>query len=164
VNQMVLDEETLGELSETVSNFRLASDRAVKTFDEVDRLLQSSGEPFSTSLTNFARFSEQLNELADDLNHTLAQNQKNISGTINNLEAASYNVKLMVADAQSGKGVLGSLLADEDLDRDLHELVHNLSILSSNLNRHGLLFRPRQPRQEADSDGLIRRFFFPGRQ
>ena len=49
-----------------------------------------------------------------------------------------------LADVEAGKGLAGGLLRDESLKTDMKSLMSNLTMLSSNLNKYGLLYKPPQ--------------------
>ena len=66
-----------------------------------------------------------------------------------NLRDATASLKQMTAEMQSGKGLVGGLLKDEELRGQVSVTVSNLSVLSSNLNRFGLLYKPKVPKSTA---------------
>lgn len=55
----------------------------------------------------------------------------------------------MTAEMQSGEVRVGCLLKDEELRAQVSLTVSNLSILSSDLNRFGLLYKPKPPKSAA---------------
>jgi phospholipid/cholesterol/gamma-HCH transport system substrate-binding protein len=143
VEQRVLNEETLTNLSATIGNFRLVSERALTTVDNIDRLVQSNAPPVGVTTSNLALFSHQLSDLATNLHDLLATNKEDLAGAVKNIESSTEMMKSLLSDLQAGKGLAGSLLKDEHLSVGVSQLISNLTMLSSNLNRHGLLWKPR---------------------
>src|SRR5256886_9900599 len=57
VEQHVLNDETLTNLSSSITNFRLVSEHALATVDKVDPVVQSNTLPVSVTTSNLALFS-----------------------------------------------------------------------------------------------------------
>ena len=157
VDRYVLNEETLTNLSVAISNFRQVSERALTTVDVLDRLVQSNAPPVNTTVSNLFLFSQQLSGVAGDLQHLLTTNKTDFTAAVNNIESSSVLLKSLLMDLQSGKGLAGSLLKDKQLEVGIFQLVSNLTVLSSNLNRHGLLWRPKKTEPRPPSP------LYPGR-
>jgi phospholipid/cholesterol/gamma-HCH transport system substrate-binding protein len=157
VEQRVLNEETLTNLSATIGNFRLVSERALATVDKIDRLVQSNAPPIGVTASNLALFSHQLSDLATNLQDVLTTNKADLTGAVKNIESSTEMMKSLLSDLQAGKGLAGSLLKDEKLSVGVSQLVSNLTTLSSNLNRHGLLWKPRTTDVKTSSS------LYPGR-
>lgn len=150
-----ISEDTLA----TVQNFRDLSARAQKTVDRLDLLVQTNSPAVSGSfsnllsfteklqaVSNLVAFSEHLNRLGAELRETVSANRSELSATMKNLETASASLRELMGDLQAGKGLAGSLLKSERLDMQATLLLSNLTVLSSNLNRFGLLYKPRPPK------------------
>lgn len=142
VDRHVLNEETLTNLSVTIGNFRQVSERALTTVDVLDRLAQSNGPPVSTTVSNLFLFSERLNSAAGDLQLLLSTNRTDLTTAVKNIESSSVLMKSLLMELQAGKGLAGSLLKDQQLEIGFSQLISNLTVLSSNLTRHGLLWKP----------------------
>jgi phospholipid/cholesterol/gamma-HCH transport system substrate-binding protein len=157
VDQHVLSETTLTNLATTIANFRLVSDRALATVDHLDRVVQSNTFPVSTTTSNLALFSRQLTDLAADLQQVLRTNKTDFAAAVKNIESASEMMNILLSELQAGKGLAGSLLKNEELSAGVSQLISNLTMLSSNLNRHGLLWKPRRTEVKQPSP------LYPGR-
>lgn len=157
VDRQLLNEEALTNLSATITNFRQVSERALVAADNIDRLVQSNSQPASLSISNLAIFSRQLNELGDDFRELLSTNRAQVTAAVKSIESAGELMKGLLGDLQAGKGLAGSLLKDEQLEAGFSQLVSNLTVLSSNLNRHGLLWKPRKNEVKPPSQ------LYPGR-
>ncbi len=157
VEQHVLSESALTNLSVTIANFRLVSERTLATVDNIDHVVRSNSFPVSATASNLALFSLRLNDLAVDLQQVLLTNKAEFAGAVKNIESSSQMMKSLLSELQAGKGLAGSLLKDEELSASVSQLVNNLNVLSSNLNRHGLLWKPRKAEARPPSP------LYPGR-
>jgi phospholipid/cholesterol/gamma-HCH transport system substrate-binding protein len=157
VRRLVLNEETLTNLAVTISTMRSASERALSTVDGIDRLFATNGPAISYAASNVAAFSEDLTHFADSLNEVVTSNRQGIATAITNLESSSAILKTLLADVQAGKGPAGTLLRDEQTAANLTNIVNNLSVTTSNLNRLGLwgiLWKKKAPKQEPQYEPL----------
>jgi hypothetical protein len=58
------------------------------------------------------------------------------------VQKATVQLNSILGDLQEGRGLAGSVLKDDTLRRQFADTVANLSIVSSNLAAHGLLWKP----------------------
>ena len=68
-----------------------------------------------------------------------------------NLESSSATLKSLLEGVQAGKGLAGKLLENEEIAANVSQIVNNLSITTSNLNRLGLwgiLWQHKPPRTQ----------------
>ena len=144
MEQRILTEQTLTNLSAGIANFRLASERALATIDNLDRFVQSNALPVSVTTSNLMLFSRQLDSMTADLGETLATNKADWILAVKNIESSSEMVKSLLSDVQAGRGLAGNFLKNEETSAGFSQLLSNLTVLSSNLNRHGLLWRPKK--------------------
>lgn len=138
VRRLVLNEQTLTNLSIAVANLRAVSERAVTTVDNLNTLVSSNGPALSTSGSNLVFFSQQLNQFGGDLSQVLATNSPGINAAVKNIESSTIILKDLLNDLQAGKGLAGNLLQNAELSTNVSLIASNLSITSSNLNRLGL--------------------------
>ncbi|MBC8001090.1 MAG: MCE family protein [Opitutaceae bacterium] len=143
VDRLVLNEETLTNLAITVRNLREASESAMQVVRKVDTVISTNSPSVGITLSNLSQFSERLNDLSDQLSATVATNGAKLAGAMSNLEHASQTADSLLTDVQAGKGLAGGLLRDESMKMDMKNMVANLTTLSSNLNKYGLLYKPR---------------------
>jgi phospholipid/cholesterol/gamma-HCH transport system substrate-binding protein len=149
VNTQVLDPQTLSNLSQTVGNFRLVSDRTLTVVDGVGNLVTNNGPALAMALTNLLAFTDRMQKLAGQMDQIVEANRSGLTVSLNNLQDATMSLKKLSADAEAGRGVVGGLFRDEILRMQVAEVVSNLATLSSNLNRYGLLYKPKQPKNTA---------------
>jgi phospholipid/cholesterol/gamma-HCH transport system substrate-binding protein len=143
IDRSLFAENTLSNLTATVANFFSLSDRALTTMDDINQFVRTNSHPLSASVSNLVVFSDQLNQVSRELQETVSTNRQEITTTIKNIESASLRVDKLAADLQEGKGLAGSLLKDEELQQNVFNTMSNLSLLSSNLNRFGLFWKPK---------------------
>jgi len=146
VNNQVLDPQTLSNLSLTVANFEQVSEHTLSLIDDTSNILTNSAPALAMSLSNLLVFSSKLEKVAMDVDETIVTNRVAFNESVRNLRDATASFKQMTADMQSGKGLVGGLLKDEELRAQVSVTVSNLSVLSSNLNRFGLLYKPKPPK------------------
>ena len=159
----VLDHDTLSNLSATVSGARLASERATAFVERLDRLVNSNALPLTVGVSNIVSFSERLERVAIHLDETIITNRVGVRGVVTNFQELSASLRKLVDKVDSGVGVAGSLFADTNLQFQLQVtmtnvvlLTSNLTLFGSNLNEHGLLYKPRHPRPNSAT-------IYPGR-
>jgi phospholipid/cholesterol/gamma-HCH transport system substrate-binding protein len=150
INDIFLTDQTLTNLTQTVGNLRAASERANALVENAAQLVTTNSPSFTVVLTNFARFSEDLNRLAGEVRDTLSENRASLAGTVKNLEDSSRTVRGLAHDLDQGKGLAGAMLKDEEIRANLSATLVNLNTLSSNLARYGLLHKPKPPKPAAD--------------
>lgn len=138
VRRLVLNEQTLTNLSISVGNLRVVSERALGTIADLDALLTTNGPSFSLSGSNLVFFSQQLNGFAEGLSGVLRTNAPDINSAVKNIESSTVTLKTVMEELQAGKGLAGNLLKNEELARSVSQIATNLSITTSNLNRLGL--------------------------
>jgi ABC-type transporter Mla subunit MlaD len=158
VRRLVLNEQTLTNLSVAVGNLRSASERALGTFDSFDALVASNRPALSNSASNLVMFSEQMNQLAGGLSGILATNSDQIHTAVKNIESSTEVLKTVLDELQAGKGLAGTLLKNEQLATSVSQIASNLSITSSNLNRLGLwgiLWQHKPPRTNAPAASRV---------
>jgi phospholipid/cholesterol/gamma-HCH transport system substrate-binding protein len=143
IDKTLFAENTLTNLTVTVSNFRMLSDEATATLNGINQFVITNTHPLSASVSNLVVFSDQLKQASREVLLTISTNRQEVAAAIKNIESASMQVDKLVTDLQAGKGLAGSVLKDDELKRDFTETMHNLNLLSSNLNSYGLFYKPK---------------------
>jgi phospholipid/cholesterol/gamma-HCH transport system substrate-binding protein len=134
----ILSARALTNLSLTFDNLQRVSERSLLIVDNVDALVGTNSPALSASVSNLLVFSEQINESARALQELLATNSPEIGAAVKNIESSTETVKKLLDGVQEGKGLAGKLLENEQIAANLSQVVSNLSITTSNLNRLGL--------------------------
>jgi phospholipid/cholesterol/gamma-HCH transport system substrate-binding protein len=138
IDETVLSQQTLTNFAATISNFRVASDRALLTLHSVDDVVQTNSPLMNTALSNLVEFSKQLDAVTADLQLVVATNRVEITTAVKNLGSASAHVNHLLNDLQSGKGLAGGILKDEQMRQEFSSTLSNLNVVSSNLSAHSL--------------------------
>jgi phospholipid/cholesterol/gamma-HCH transport system substrate-binding protein len=138
VRRLVLNEPSLTNLAVTVSTMRLASEHALSTVDNINRLMATNAPAVALAVSNVAFFSEEMNRFGGTFGSVLATNSAEINSAVKNIESSTVVLKNLLDDLQSGKGLAGAVLKSEPMATNLEAIVNNLSITTSNLNRLGL--------------------------
>ncbi len=138
VRQLLLNEETLTNLAVAVSNLRTVSEKAVRSVDSINGVVETNGPAFYAASSNLVKFTEELNVFADGITGLLKTNSPGVNATVSNIEASTASLRAFVADLNAGQGLAGGLVRNEALATNVARIAENLSITSSNLNRLGL--------------------------
>lgn len=159
VTRQVLNPETLTNISIAVSNLRAFSERALNVADNLDGLISSNTPAVTHSASNLVAFSDKLNQFGDGLNGVLATNRQTIQMAVDNIEASTEQLKTLLKGVEEGKGLAGELLTDERVATNVSQIVQNLSITTSNLNRLGLwgvLWKHKAPKPKPNAPEELR--------
>ena len=158
IRKFLLNPGTLTNLSVSILNLRTASDRAVTTIDHISALVDAEAPTLAQSGTNLATASEQLSRFTTKLDQALATNSPGIQEAVKNIETSTEVLKNLLTDTQAGKGLAGTMFKNDKLAADVTEVVRNLSITTSNLNRNGIwgiLWRQKLPKTNEPPTGAL---------
>jgi len=154
VRRLVLNEQTLTNLSVTVETLRATSERARVTVDDINSLVATNRVPLAVTLSNLVVFSEQMQQASANVNDLVTTNGVVLGTAVKNIESSTVILESLLGDMQAGKGLAGTLLKNEALAGDVAKIAQNLSVTTSNLNRVGLwgiLWRAKEPRTNTPS-------------
>ena len=138
LTRVVLKPENLTNVSVAVANLRVFTDRALNTIDNVNAVLATNAPALDHAGTNLVVFSEQMTQLSSRLNDVVRTNAPDLNTALKNIETSTETLKGLVGDVQAGRGLAGKLVRDDRMAADVSQILSNLSITSSNLNRLGL--------------------------
>jgi phospholipid/cholesterol/gamma-HCH transport system substrate-binding protein len=138
LRRVVLNEQTLTNFSVAVGNLRTFTEQAMGTIGDINAIIATNGSQASLAVSNAVAFSEELNRLAGSADVLLATNGTEISAAVKNIESSTETLTNLMADLQSGKGLAGTMLQNQQLSTNVQTIASNLSITTSNLNRLGL--------------------------
>ena len=156
----IFSTRALTNLSATFDNLHTVSERALGIADDLGALVESNRPAVTVTISNLLFFSVQLNQSANALGELVATNSPEIEVAIKNLQSSSATLKNLLDGVQAGKGLAGKLLENEEIASNVSQIVDNLSITTSNLNRVGLwsiLWQHKPPRtnQPAAAHGSL---------
>jgi phospholipid/cholesterol/gamma-HCH transport system substrate-binding protein len=138
VRRLLLNEQTLTNLSVAADNMRLASDRALLAVDGVNTLIATNSPSIAVAVSNVVFFSRQINDFGDAFGSALATNSAEFTVAVKNVQSSTVVLKSLLDDVQSGKGLAGNVLRNDELAMNFQRIAGNLAITTSNLNRLGL--------------------------
>jgi len=138
LRRVVLNQQALTNFTVAINNLRSVSERAVGTVSDLDALIATNGSQINLAVSNVVFFSQDLIRLANSAQSVVTTNGPEITAAIRNIESATEVLKKLADDLQSGKGLAGTALQNEQLATNVQAIAYNLAIASSNLNRLGL--------------------------
>jgi phospholipid/cholesterol/gamma-HCH transport system substrate-binding protein len=138
LQRVVLNGQTLTNFSVSIANLRLFTEQAMETIGDINGLIATNGSQVGLAVSNIVLLSQQLNRLAGSADVLLATNGTEISAAVKNIESSTETLTNLMAGLQSGKGLAGAVLQNEQLSNNVQAIAGNLSITTSNLNRSGL--------------------------
>lgn len=138
LRRVVLNEQTLTNFSVAVGNLRTFTEQAMGTIGDINAIIATNGAQASLAVSNAVSFSLELNRLAGSADLLLATNGTEISAAVKNIESSTEILTNLMSDLQSGRGLAGTVLQNQQLSTNVQIIANNLSITTSNLNRLGL--------------------------
>jgi ABC-type transporter Mla subunit MlaD len=143
-------------LQVSLNNFAQFTERLDKSASQLESLIATNAPMVSRVFTNLTAISASLKISTEKLQATISTNQtsidviiKDVASVTANLKSFTQNADRIVAELEAGKGLAGGLLKDDkvrieffSLITNLNSAAGNLSILASNLNARGLLYKP----------------------
>lgn len=138
LRRVVLNENTLSNFSISMNNLRTVSEQAMGTMDSINAIITTNSSQVGLAVSNVLLFSQELMRLAGSADGLLATNGPEITASVQNVKSSTDDLKRMMDDLQSGRGLAGTLLQNEQLATNVQAIANNLSVATSNLNRLGL--------------------------
>jgi phospholipid/cholesterol/gamma-HCH transport system substrate-binding protein len=138
LQRVVLNVNTLTNFTVTVNNLRVVSEQAMGTMNDINAIIVTNGSQVSLAVSNVLFFSQELTRMADSVDNLLATNTPEINDAVKNIKSSSEALKKLMEDLQSGRGLAGTLLQNEQLATNVQTIADNLAVTTSNLNRVGL--------------------------
>jgi len=127
LRRVVLNEQTLTNFSVAINNMRTFSEQALGTVNDMNSLIATNGSQVGLAVNNMVFFSQ-----------VLTNNGAEITAAVKNIESSTEILTNLMTDLQSGKGLAGTILQNEQLSTNVQAIANNLAVASSNLNRLGL--------------------------
>ncbi len=146
VDQTILAEQSLTNLTGMIGNFREFSDRMLITWNNVDAIIGTNGPAIAQVFTNLNEFSIELKGVANELHDVLLTNKAQVTSALRNFDDSSKTIKTLLDDVAAGRGIAGSMIKDSTLASSISMTVSNFSVLSSNINSQGIWSVIRKPR------------------
>jgi phospholipid/cholesterol/gamma-HCH transport system substrate-binding protein len=132
----------LQEVARSASGFILRIDETAKKLDttvsDVNAFIATNSSQIDLAVSNAVFLSQELARLASSARNVISTNSEEISASVKNIESSTEVLKKLMDDLQSGKGLAGTMLKNEQLATNVQEIADNLAIATGNLNRLGL--------------------------
>jgi phospholipid/cholesterol/gamma-HCH transport system substrate-binding protein len=138
LRSQVLNAQTLSSFGVALTNMKTFTEQALGAVDHINTLVATNSSQVSMAVSNLVYFSTELNKLAQSAQDILDTNGANINVATRNIDDMTANLKQTSVDLQTGKGLAGTILQNEQLATNVQNIAANLSITTSNLNRNGL--------------------------
>ena len=138
LRRVVLNEAVLTNFAIALNNTRLFSEQALDTVNDINALIATNSDQVNLSVSNAVAFSQELTRLAASAETMLATNGSDVAVAVNNIKATTETLKQLMNDVQAGKGLAGTILKDGQVSTNFINIAENLSVTTSNLNRHGI--------------------------
>lgn len=131
MQRVVLNAQTMTNFSVTVDNMRTFSEQAMGAVVEINQLIATNGAQVSLAVSNVLLMSS-------DVHGLIATNGPTISASVKNIETSTEVLTNLMFQLQSGKGLAGTMLVNQELATNVQVIANNLAVASSNLNHLGL--------------------------
>ena len=138
VRRLVLNEETLTNFSAAIANLHDFTEQATNTVAGLNALIATNGTQINLAVSNVVFFSQDLIGLSDAAHGLITTNGEQISAAVKNIETSTETLNQLMDDLQSGKGLAGTVLKNQELSTNIQIMAANLVVATSNLNRLGL--------------------------
>ncbi len=138
LRRVVLNVNTLTNFSVTMNNMRTVSEQAMGTMSGINAIIATNASQVGLAVSNVLFFSQELTRMADSADSLLATNEPEITASVDNIKSSTDALKKIMDDLQSGRGLAGTMLQNQQLATNVQAIANNLSIATSNLNRLGL--------------------------
>jgi methyl-accepting chemotaxis protein len=125
--------ESTRSLTAKVSDTLTAVDHSLGQFDrQAEAVTAQTGKVADGA----ARTMGKLDEVLDRTSDVLARNADGIGDLIASVRDLAQRSTTLIASLQAGKGVVGQLLVNNDLAKDLNEISVNLNLASELISEH----------------------------
>lgn len=138
LRRTVLNANELTNFSDTMVNLRQVSEQALDTIGDIKSIIATNGTQVDGAVSNLVVFSQKMTQLADTAQALLNTNGSEVTMAAKNVESSTEVLKSLLSNVQSGKGLAGTVLQNEQLATNVQAIANNLSVATSNLNRLGL--------------------------
>jgi phospholipid/cholesterol/gamma-HCH transport system substrate-binding protein len=138
LRRTVLNVNTLTNFSITMINMRTVSEQAMDTMSDINAIINTNSSQVALAVSNVLFVSQELTRMAGSAEILLATNMPEINAAVGNIKSSTDTLKKVMNDLQSGQGLAGTMLQNQQLATNVQAIANNLSVATSNLNRLGL--------------------------
>lgn len=127
VRNLLGDPEMKASIMDTLQSVQNLARRLDRITAQNEEKINRSFRDFSSSAEEVRRFSGELKQFSLKLNEVLSEkNRGNLEATLQNLQTTSGRLEKATAKIGQGKGALGVLIEDEQVGKDLKDLVKEI--------------------------------------
>lgn len=144
VDTNLLSPASLATVTNTLAHLERVTRRADETMLDVQLLVRSNSPVAGQALSNFNAFSLTLSTVATNLDALVLTNQGQVRVAIDNFRQTSADLREVAAGVREGRGLVGELLRGERMPAKVDQILTDVGILSSNLSRFGILYKPKR--------------------
>jgi phospholipid/cholesterol/gamma-HCH transport system substrate-binding protein len=131
MQRVVLNAQTMTNFSASVENMRSFTEQAMGAVSDINQIIVTNGAQVSMAVSNVLLMSS-------DVHGIIASNGPTFTASMKNIETSTEILTNLMTQVQSGKGLAGTMLANQELATNVQAIANNLAVASSNLNRLGL--------------------------
>lgn len=144
VDTNLLSHANLATVTNTLANLERVSRRADEAVLDVQALVRTNSPAVQQALSNLNAFTLTLSTVATNLDTLVLTNQDTVRATLDNFRQTSVDLREVAAGVREGRGLVGELVRGDKLSGKVDQILTDVGILSSNLSRNGLLWKPRK--------------------
>lgn len=141
-----LSVSNLAKVQATFDNLHLMSENSLQMIEKADLLLDTNRPTVTAAVSNFLSLSAEANKAVGDVRALLATVSPGIAASVSNIHSSTETLRTLIENIEQGRGTVGKILESDEIAANLSQIVSNLSITTSNLNRLGLWAVLRKPR------------------
>ena len=103
-------------------------------------------EEFTSIITNMSATIEHITKIIDTNETDINEIISNVNRSVSNIHIISKDLSFIIADVQKGRGIVGELMKNTNLQTNVSQIIENLKIFSEKVrdNPSVLLFRETQ--------------------
>lgn len=131
MQRVVLNAQTMTNFAVSVENMRSFSEQAMGAVGQINDIIATNGAQVGLAVSNVLLTSGELHGV-------FATNGATFTASMKNIETSTEILTNLMAQLQSGKGLAGTMLQNQELATNVQAIANNLAVASSNLNRLGL--------------------------
>jgi phospholipid/cholesterol/gamma-HCH transport system substrate-binding protein len=119
LNKVSAENGLIDSLAGSAKNIKLLTDRINGNFND---------SKVKGLVDNLDMTLEKLKKMSSDLSEIVGDEKDNIKGIIAKIKSISEKIDKLVSNLESGKGMVGKIMSDEEMGADLKETVKSLKV------------------------------------
>jgi phospholipid/cholesterol/gamma-HCH transport system substrate-binding protein len=131
MQRVVLNAETMTNFAVSVENMRSFSEQAMGAVGQINQIIATNGTQVGLAVSNVLLTS-------GDFHALMTTNGETFTTSMKNIETSTEILTNLMTQLQSGKGLAGTVLQNQELATNVQAIANNLAVASSNLNKLGL--------------------------